>query len=74
MYLERPPPLTWSFLPSFQQLSRERERARVAGPCQGEEAQDSSPFLPHLLPGSLLGAGKGDRAGGGWLGEASVFV
>lgn len=39
----------------------------LAGPVtgRGSRAQDSSPSLPHLLPGSLLGAGKGDREGGG---------
>lgn len=38
--------------------------------CHGEEALEPKtppPSLPHLLPGSLLGAGKGDRAGGGWV-------
>lgn len=66
-----PRAIIWRFQPSSQQLSREREGARVclAGPVTGRRsrAQDSSPFLPHLLPGSLLGAGKGDRAGGGWV-------
>lgn len=41
----------------------------LAGPVRGRSsgAEDSSSSLPHLLPGSLLGAGKGDRAGGGWV-------
>lgn len=64
-------PLTWRSQPSFSQLSREQECARVclARPVRGRSSRvkDSSPSLPHLLPGSLLWAGKGDRAGGGWV-------
>lgn len=64
-------PLLWRSQPSFPQLSREQECARVclAGPVRGRSsrAKDSSLSLPHLLPGSLLGAGKGDRAGDGWV-------
>lgn len=64
-------PLTWRSQPSFQQLTKEQECVLVclAGPVtgRGSRAQDSSPSLPHLLPGSLLGAGKGDRTGGGWV-------